>query len=106
LDVIFLNSTKSDEVFHEVLQITLSNGSEEYVVDLSGAQFGYYQAITPAKEYNESRVQEEVRLANRVGYRYFGGIKDIYLAQIRKDQLGDPNRFWFAITIKFASNFL
>jgi hypothetical protein len=32
---------------HEILDVTLKNGGERYVLDLAGAQMGYYEPVTP-----------------------------------------------------------
>lgn len=37
---------------HEILQITSCNGGGDYIIDLSGAQFGHHQTVTPLQTYH------------------------------------------------------
>ena len=42
---------------HKVLEATTCNG-ERYALDITGAQFGFYEAILPWKEYVDLHVCE------------------------------------------------
>ena len=45
-----------DQYQHEVFKIILKNGDKVYTLDLSSAQDGYYEPVTPWEEYVEARV--------------------------------------------------
>ncbi|PMD46813.1 hypothetical protein L207DRAFT_524161 [Hyaloscypha variabilis F] len=45
---------------HSVWKVTLKTNKEDYVLDFSSAQFGYYEPVTPFGEYLEHRVQESI----------------------------------------------
>ncbi|KAE9362604.1 hypothetical protein N431DRAFT_475780 [Stipitochalara longipes BDJ] len=52
---------------------------ESYALDLSGAQYGYYDPIIPWHEYLEARV---VRVQSTKAPQYFGRMKDWYVRQV------------------------
>ena len=41
---------------HTILRVTMKN-REKYVLDMTGAQYGWYEAVTPWPVYNASRVR-------------------------------------------------
>ncbi|KAE9380047.1 hypothetical protein N431DRAFT_315648, partial [Stipitochalara longipes BDJ] len=43
------------KAYHDILKVEIKNG-EVYALDLAGAQFGYYDPITPWEEYATTRV--------------------------------------------------
>jgi hypothetical protein len=45
---------------HSVRKVTLKTSKEDYVLDFSSAQFGYYEPVTTFGEYLEHRVQESI----------------------------------------------
>lgn len=47
---------------HEILFVTMKGSKEEYVIDLTGAQFGHQEAVFPCDEYYDAHVLEEVLL--------------------------------------------
>jgi hypothetical protein len=52
--------------------VTLKHSGEVYALDLSGAQYGYYDPVIPFEDY----VQERARAIVVPHYPYFGGTKD------------------------------
>ena len=50
-------------VRHEVLQLKLRSG-EVFAVDISGAQFGYYDPVTPWTVYQQNRVLKVLNAAS------------------------------------------
>lgn len=51
-------SSRGQYLYHNVFKITLKQGGEEYVLDLSGAQFGVHCPVMPWATFLSSRVQE------------------------------------------------
>ncbi|KAE8443550.1 hypothetical protein EG329_001712 [Mollisiaceae sp. DMI_Dod_QoI] len=41
---------------HEIIQVTLKQSGEQYVLDLAGAQYGYHDTVIPSSTYFSSRV--------------------------------------------------
>ncbi|CZT08056.1 uncharacterized protein RAG0_13280 [Rhynchosporium agropyri] len=69
------DQTRQDPNFeHEIIKVKLQNGGEEYALDFSGAQDGYFEPVIPWWKYVESRV---ANFASRQGFDYFGGLFDI-----------------------------
>ncbi|CZT53010.1 uncharacterized protein RSE6_14441 [Rhynchosporium secalis] len=69
------DQTRQDPNFeHEIIKVKLQNGGEEYALDFSGAQYGYFEPVIPWLKYVESRV---AHFASRQGFDYFGGMFDI-----------------------------
>ncbi|KAF8860521.1 hypothetical protein BDZ45DRAFT_800689 [Acephala macrosclerotiorum] len=48
---------------HEIVVVTLKNTEERYVIDLAGAQYGYYDPVVPYNEYFSSRVASLERIS-------------------------------------------
>jgi len=46
---------------HEILRVTLLSG-EIFAVDISGAQYGYYDSVIPWAEYEQRRVSQIVHV--------------------------------------------
>lgn len=46
---------------HEILRVTLRSG-EAFIVDLSGAQHGYYDPITTWTEYRDNRIKNIISI--------------------------------------------
>ncbi|KAG4428557.1 hypothetical protein IFR05_015961 [Cadophora sp. M221] len=66
-------SVHSPDVKHEFLIVKLLNGGEEYALDLSGSQYGYFEPVIPLTRYLQSRVEN---LVAREQFNYFGGTRD------------------------------
>jgi len=45
---------------HEIMKVTLRSG-ETFSFDITGAQYGYPEPITPWKTYHEERVLENIK---------------------------------------------
>ena len=60
-EVVWIDNKGNNHSFppsaHDIVLVTLKNGGEKYAVDLSGAQYGHYEAVLPWSEYYTSRVQ-------------------------------------------------
>lgn len=54
-------------------RVTLKNEGEEYALDLSSAQYEYFEPIVPWKEFFRERILGIVVQGN--GFEYFGGEK-------------------------------
>lgn len=63
----------------DVLNITLSDG-EAFVLDMTGAQHGYHEPLTPYSIYRCTRTSEYVF---RDEFQYFGAIRDMYDLQLK-----------------------
>ena len=57
---------KKEGWYHTILRVTLKN-SEQYAVDLTGAQYGHYQECLPWQDYCTARVGEIIEV-NSYGY--------------------------------------
>ncbi|KAH7317881.1 hypothetical protein BKA65DRAFT_570420 [Rhexocercosporidium sp. MPI-PUGE-AT-0058] len=69
---------------HDVWIVTLRQTGARYILDLTGAQFGYYQPVIPYEEFELFRVKTYVRMGHpRSQYLYFGGLKDYYMYAIK-----------------------
>ena len=51
---------------HSIIRVTMKTG-EKYVIDLTGAQYGWYETIIPWHTYEKNRVQP-IREVQRFGY--------------------------------------
>ncbi|PVH78501.1 hypothetical protein DL98DRAFT_590244 [Cadophora sp. DSE1049] len=81
LDIIavdVLDNVQDTDFEHEFLEIKLLNGGEEYALDLSSAQYGYFEPIVPWRKYLQTRVS---KLATSQHFNYFGGAKDRLVAE-------------------------
>jgi hypothetical protein len=56
LITIGLNGTPDFQDYRHILLRVELTGGEEYAIDLSGAQYGYYEPITPWNVYRDTRV--------------------------------------------------
>lgn len=57
---------ESNHAPHTVWKITLKRGGGTFALDLAGAQYGYYQPVTPWSEYMTSRVQIDATFQEHV----------------------------------------
>tara|TARA_R110002060_G_scaffold48124_2_gene59064 strand:- start:379 stop:960 length:582 start_codon:yes stop_codon:yes gene_type:complete len=73
-----LNNVQDTDFEHEFLKGKLMNGGEEYALDLSSAQYGYFEPVDPWREYFQTRVS---KLAARQHFEYFGDAKQSLLAE-------------------------
>ena len=78
---------------HTILRVTMKNG-ETYVLDMTGAQYGWYEAVTSWPVYNASRV----RACREV--LPFGGTRDFCKARAVKS--GGQRQWMRGIKEKFA----
>ncbi|KAI9737478.1 MAG: hypothetical protein M1834_009633 [Cirrosporium novae-zelandiae] len=89
-----------DRCVHVVLKVLLKNG-EEYALDLTGAQYGYFETVIPFNEYKQSRVGTGVIRENMV----FGARKRIY-TDVKKTCISNGNDITLLLTYeKFAAAF-
>ncbi|KAH7386503.1 hypothetical protein BKA64DRAFT_711727 [Cadophora sp. MPI-SDFR-AT-0126] len=72
-----LGNLQNTDFEHEFLKIKLVNGGEEYGLDLSSAQFGYYEPIVPWRQYLQTRIS---KLVSRQQFNYPGGARDRLVA--------------------------
>jgi hypothetical protein len=61
------------------------------ILDLAGAQMGYYEPVTPCEEYFESRVREFISYENFPNFSYFGGRLDWALSKVTGKDLNPSN---------------
>lgn len=60
---------ETNDCFHDVLKVELKRGGEPYILDLSGAQYGYINPVIPWSVYKQSRVQDhEENVMPEFGY--------------------------------------
>lgn len=71
---------------HDVIKLRLKAGGECYALDLTGAQFGYYDPITPWQEYIDTHV---LSFPPRKSPDYFGKLKNWHLREIGKREEKD-----------------
>jgi hypothetical protein len=76
LTIEFLGKSDNEVYSREIWTITLKQRGKSYVIDLSGAQHGYYDPVVPKSEYWQLRVIEE----ERIGCQYFGANRDHLLS--------------------------
>jgi hypothetical protein len=79
IDVNLQQEGKNDTP-HNILKVEIKNG-EVYTLDLTGAQFGYYDAITPWEEYSNTRVERIIVRDGWEEYRHFGGLKEWHMKE-------------------------
>jgi hypothetical protein len=84
-------SEQNFDCYHEILDVTLKSGGERYVLDLAGAQVGYYEPVTPYEEYFESRVREFLIYDSFPNFSYFGGRLDCALSRAAGEDLNPSN---------------
>jgi hypothetical protein len=69
---------------HNALKVDLQRARESYVLDVSSAQFGYFQPVIPWSVYKETRIRVD---EENESFK-FGFIKDC-VKRCDKDWLGD-----------------
>jgi hypothetical protein len=69
---VILGRENKNEYRHDIIKFEQTIGSCEYVLDLTGAQFGHYEPLIPWHEYVITRVGY---FEADAGNRYFGGRK-------------------------------
>ncbi|TAQ86697.1 hypothetical protein B7494_g4976 [Chlorociboria aeruginascens] len=75
---------------HRLLQVEVSESGERYALDLAGAQYGYYDAVTPWEEYAEKRVLSIVDCREDM---WFGAAKAAGEAKVNESSCdGDISR--------------
>lgn len=67
---------------HDILKVYLKDGGEIFALDLTGAQYGYHDPITPWSIYLERRCETYVY---RGEFQYFGGTRDRHTEAGKKD---------------------
>jgi hypothetical protein len=60
---------------HQIIHVTLKNGGGDYIIDLTGAQYGYYDPVIEYGEYFPSRAQFNNIISYDRPPPYFGGTK-------------------------------
>ena len=78
---------------HTVFLVKLKN-SEAYIIDLAGAQFGYYDAVVPYNEYMATIVQER---KDTFGIEHS---KNWWIAEALQQQVKGLNEGWFVGSTK------
>jgi len=58
---------------HEIIHVTLKHNAEQYALDISSAQYGYYEPVVPWREYMAERVRS---ISPPDEFQYFGGSRD------------------------------
>ncbi|KAH7317879.1 hypothetical protein BKA65DRAFT_483346 [Rhexocercosporidium sp. MPI-PUGE-AT-0058] len=66
-------SVQNNNVKQDFLIIKLLKGGEQYAMDLTGAQYGYFEPVGPLKKYVQSRV---VSFDTQHQIECFGGTRD------------------------------
>ena len=66
---------------HSIIKLTLKYGGESYALDLTGAQYGYYDPVTPWSEYLTTRVSG---LKSNKPPHKLGKSKEWHLRQVRE----------------------
>ncbi|TVY73477.1 hypothetical protein LSUE1_G007415 [Lachnellula suecica] len=61
---------------HCILKVKLKNSDEWYIVDLAGAQYGFFEPIVPAVMYEKSYVRSHI---DSHGAEYFGQGKEVLI---------------------------
>jgi hypothetical protein len=79
IDVCLKQEGKNDTP-HNILKVDIRNG-EVYALDLTGAQFRYYDAVTPWEEYSNTRVERIIVRDDWEEYRHFGGLKEWHMKE-------------------------
>jgi hypothetical protein len=70
---------------HSILNVTLKQGGERYIMDLSAAQHGHFDPIIPENEYSMLRVSSVLQSDN------FGLAKETF---VRLKESGMVNEAW------------
>jgi hypothetical protein len=77
---------------HNTLKVTLANKGGQFALDLSSAQYGFYEPITIWDEYMQQRIHH-IRRSRPNQYEYFGGGRAIFRLPIPR-VLNDFNSEW------------
>lgn len=77
-----INGIEDESFGHDLIMLKLKDSGEIYALDLSGAQFGYYQPVTRWFEFAADRVKTIVKRADAEEYNYFGGWHDRLLDRL------------------------
>lgn len=54
---VFGGTTDPNDYMHIILKVSLVHNGGEFIIDLTGAQFGWLEPVIPFKEYMHSRVE-------------------------------------------------
>jgi len=74
-----LGEEDNGEYGHQVLRFTPRNGGGDYIIDLAGAQHGYFEPVIPYDKYVQSRVSLVV------DRRHFGACKDVLMREAEQE---------------------
>ena len=88
----WLFNSDPSECMHTVLHVY--TGTEEYALDMTGAQFGWTECIVPWKFYHDSRLKEMDGTAG------FGMIKKV--AKAKNNDNGEPMGWYHRVNERFA----
>ncbi|PMD46812.1 hypothetical protein L207DRAFT_577655 [Hyaloscypha variabilis F] len=66
---------------HSIIKLTLEYGGESYALDLTGAQYGYYDPINPWPDYLNTRV---LSFQSNKPPQCFGQLKEWHLCEVRE----------------------
>lgn len=80
---------------HTIIRVTTMNG-ETYALDMAGAQYGWYEPVTPWQSYNTSRVREIKDVVPFGGTRVF--------CKTRADNTGGQHKWVHGIKEGFAKS--
>jgi hypothetical protein len=77
---------------HQILKIKLKASGEEYILDLSGAQYGYHESVVWLVHYLSARVRALVgNVDGKPSKRSFGCRRDFLLTKQGPPIQGEPN---------------
>jgi hypothetical protein len=80
-----LGDKDTRDLAYQILKIKLKDVSEEYILDLSGAQYGYHDPVIWGAHYSRTRVSEFARMET------FGASRDFLLANRHIPGHNEPN---------------
>jgi hypothetical protein len=66
---------------HSIIKLTLKYGGESYALDLTGAQYGYYDPVTTWPDYLNTRV---LSFQSNKPPQCFGQLKEWHLREVRE----------------------
>jgi len=80
---------------HEIIKLRPKDDDIDYFLDLTGAQYGYSEPVTPAAKYQESRVEEFVK-ERRFGTAHYFSVDKRTRARRKLQFWKDDDRWEFS----------
>lgn len=89
----------ADQIGHDLLKVTLLHDGGTFGLDLTGAQYGYYDPVVEWETYATTQVDGFVQRYGIENFAYFGGLRDL----LEGDYM-NPRARVFALNAKISGS--